>query len=117
MKISSYFDRSEFACQCGCGFDTVDAELIVVLTALREHFNTPVTITSASRCAKHNANVGGSPKSQHLLGRAADIVVKDVSPSEVYDYLDSTYPDQYGMGKYDSFTHIDTRGVKTRWGG
>ncbi|EAS4214514.1 serine/threonine protein kinase, partial [Salmonella enterica] len=25
--ISKYFKRSEFACKCGCGQDTVDAEL------------------------------------------------------------------------------------------
>jgi len=117
MKISPYFDRSEFGCSCGCGFDTVDVELIEVLTDLREHFAAPVKINSSARCEKHNDHVGGSPRSQHRLGRAADIVVKGVSPYAVYTYLNSVYPHHFGMGEYATFTHIDTRGVKARWRG
>ena len=26
------------------------------------------------------------------------------------------YPDKYGIGMYSSFTHIDTRRTKARWG-
>jgi len=115
MKISPYFDRSEFACSCGCGFDTVDAELIEVLTVLRKHFATPVKINSSARCEKHNTSIGGSPRSQHKHGRAADIAVKGATPGDVYTYLDKLYPDQFGLGQYNSFTHIDTRGVKARW--
>ena len=116
MKINTYFDRSEFACSCGCGFDTVDAELIKVLTDVREHFSAAVTINSSARCDNHNAHVGGGDKSQHKYGRAADIVLSGVVPGDVYAYLDQTYPDQFGMGKYNSFTHIDTRNTKARWG-
>ena len=50
MKLNKYFHRSEFACKCGCGFDTVDTELLKVLTRLRVRFNKPVKITSACRC-------------------------------------------------------------------
>ena len=116
MKISPYFDRSEFACSCGCGFDTVDAELIEVLTTLRKHFGTPVKINSSARCEKHNTSIGGSPRSQHKHGRAADIAVTGKTPGEVFSYLDTLYPDQFGLGKYNSFTHIATRGTKARWG-
>ena len=115
MKISPYFDRSEFACSCGCGFDTVDAELIEVLTTLRKHFDAPVKINSSARCEKHNTSIGGSPRSQHKHGRAADIAVTGKTPGDVFAYLDGLYPDQFGLGKYNSFTHIDTRGVKARW--
>ena len=115
MSISPYFDRSEFACSCGCGFDTVDAELIEVLTVLRKHFDAPVNINSSARCETHNSHIGGSPRSQHKRGRAADIVVKGATPGDVYTYLDTLYPSQFGIGKYNSFTHIDTRGIKARW--
>ena len=116
-KLSKHFSRVEFACRCGCGFDTVDVELLEVLTTIRCAFNSPVTITSPCRCEKHNVNIGGSYGSKHKRGIAADIVVKGVTPDEVYKYLDDTYPTSYGIGKYESFTHIDVRHKKARWKG
>lgn len=113
--LARYFSRREFACKCGCGFDTVDAELLEVLTVVREHFDAPVTITSGCRCAEHNAAVGGSPNSQHLLGRAADIVVKGVPAIEVYRYLNLVYQGELGLGRYQTFTHVDTRSTAARW--
>lgn len=107
--ISTHFDRSEFACKCGCGFDTVDIELIDVLERVRSFFNAPVTINSACRCPAHNESVGGSPKSQHLFGRAADIVVSGVNPTTVYSYINGRHPNEFGLGSYDTFTHIDSR--------
>jgi uncharacterized protein YcbK (DUF882 family) len=104
----SFFKRSEFACKCGCGFDTVDYELIEVLNDIRTHFKTPVIINSGCRCEDHNRAVGGSSNSQHLYGRAADIVVLDVAPQEVYDFVDSKYFG-LGLGLYSNWVHIDTR--------
>lgn len=112
--LSEYFDRSEFACKCGCGFDTVDVELLRVLEKVRHHFGQPITITSGCRCSDHNKKVGGTPTSQHLLGRAADISVKNVLPPVVQAHLEGRYKG-YGIGKYNDFTHIDTRGQKARW--
>ena len=71
-QLSQYFKRSEFACKCGCGFDTVDSILLETLEAVRLHFKVPVTITSGCRCLAHNAAVGGAKASQHTLGRASD---------------------------------------------
>ena len=107
--ISVHFNRSEFACSCGCGFDTVDVELIGCLQTLRNHFNSPVTINSACRCPSYNVTVGGALNSQHPLGRAADIVVKKFQPSVVQDYLKVAHPGKFGIGVYDTFTHFDTR--------
>lgn len=115
--ISKYFKRSEFSCRCGCGQDTVDAELLVILEDVREHFGKPVIINSANRCPTHNKKVGGAAKSVHLTGKAADIVVKGVEPSKVHAYLTNKYPDSYGIGKYNTFTHVDSRGYKSRWNG
>jgi len=112
-----HFKRKEFACQCGCGFDTVDYELVKVLDDLREHFNKPVIVTSGCRCFTHNREVGGADGSQHTLGRAADIQVKDVHKDEVSEYLKNKYPDKYGIGQYtyQNIVHIDTRIKKARW--
>ena len=113
--LSYFFSREEFACKCGCGYDTVDAELLKVLEDIRKHFNSPILISSATRCPEHNLNVGGSPTSQHLLGRAADIVVKNTPAKDVYIYLKNKYKGKYGIGSYSNFTHIDTRGSESRW--
>ncbi len=115
MKVSEHFNREEFACKCGCGFDTADIETVEVLEQVRKFFDAPVTISSACRCELHNKREGGSSKSMHLQGRACDIVVKDISPLLVYAYLDGRYKDKYGLGKYDTFTHVDTRPTKARW--
>jgi uncharacterized protein YcbK (DUF882 family) len=118
-KIGSHFDRSEFKCKCGnCDFDTVDAQLITLLEAVRNHFDAPVIINSACRCRAHNSNIGGSPKSQHLYGRAADIVVKGHSPAEVQDVLESFMKGWGGIGSYETFTHVDSRSNgPARWKG
>lgn len=117
MSLWKGFKRKEFACKCGCGFDAVDAELLIVLKELKEHFSgRAVILNCACRCPKHNAKVGGKPKSQHLFGKAADVRVKGILPSIVADYLESKYTDMYGIGRYQTFTHIDVRPNKARWG-
>ena len=113
--LSAHFSRAEFACRCGCGFDVVDAGLLAVLDRVREHFGVPVTINSAARCGDHNLRVGGGSRSQHLLGKAADIVVHGYGPGDVVDILYTLYPDRLGIGRYDSFVHVDSRSKPARW--
>lgn len=113
--ISSYFERKEFACKCGCGFDSIDVETLATLDDIRNHFDKPITINSACRCVEHNASVGGAAKSQHVRGRASDIVVKDIDPATVAAYAETL---DVSVGRYSSFTHIDTRsGIPARWKG
>lgn len=114
-KISAHFSREEFACQCGCGFDTVDAKLLEVLEVIRQHYKCPVKITSGCRCEQHNKNIGGADKSQHVQGRAADIQVACAHPHEVLDLLNKYYPDALGVGEYPRWIHIDSRDQKSRW--
>ena len=114
-KISEYFTRKEFACRCGCGFDTVDAELVALLDRIRGYFQAPVIVSSCCRCEAHNRQVGGTKGSQHLKGRAADFTVTGKTPEEVQRYADLIGVP--GLGFYDSFTHIDTRQGQARWGG
>jgi uncharacterized protein YcbK (DUF882 family) len=119
-KLSKNFSRSEFRCKCEqyCGgtHDFVDAELIYVLEKLRKRFGGKIVdINSGCRCSGHNRDEGGSPNSQHIFGKAADIVVVGIHPDVVADYLEKEYPDRYGIGRYNGRIHIDIRSGKARW--
>ena len=92
----------------------MDALLLEALESIRNHFERPITVTSGCRCDAHNGAVGGSSLSQHKKGRAADIQVSKVSPNDV-----ASLAEELGMsvGRYNTFTHIDSRsGPPARWG-
>lgn len=115
-KLNDYFQRKEFACKCGCGFDAVDVELLGVITAVRQELGKPVTITSACRCPEHNERVGGAKGSQHKLGKAVDFQVKDMTPKQVQDFMDQFLPkDKFGLGYGKTFTHLDVREKAARF--
>tara|TARA_B100002049_G_scaffold235752_1_gene220853 strand:- start:554 stop:913 length:360 start_codon:yes stop_codon:yes gene_type:complete len=116
--LSPHFSRHEFACNCGCGFDTVDVATLDVLEQVRTHFGTPVTITSGCRCADYNRRIGGAVHSQHVVARAADIQAAGVDPDTVHDYIASVLGSTGGLGRYNTFTHVDTRtNGPARWDG
>jgi uncharacterized protein YcbK (DUF882 family) len=94
----------------------MDHETNVVLEDLWEWAGgTWVRINSGCRCPSYNVEIGGSEDSWHMKARAADVVVGGKTPKEVYEYLDERYPNKYGIGSYETFTHIDTRVKKARW--
>jgi uncharacterized protein YcbK (DUF882 family) len=71
----------------------------------------PIIITSGYRCEDHNRECGGKPKSQHMLGSAADITVPGLSADKVHAFIEHNFSNRAkGLGKYPSFTHIDVRG-------
>lgn len=108
-KFAFHFDfsRKEFACKCGCGFDTVDFETLLVVQEVRHFLGRSVTVTSGCRCPEYNKAIGGAKTSQHTKGRAVDLLVEN--PVAVYNYLCARYPNRYGFGLYETFVHIDTR--------
>lgn len=69
---ATYFKDVELACKCGCGY-MPQAELVAKLDSLRLLVGEPIVVTSVARCEKHNRAIGGSPKSAHVRGLAADI--------------------------------------------
>lgn len=113
--LSPHFSRKEFACKCGCGFDTVDTRLLEILEGVRQYYDAQVKILSGCRCLEYNVKIGGSVQSQHMVARAADFIVKDTPATLVQRYLDLTYPDTLGLGSYTTFTHVDSRKGKARW--
>ena len=114
-KLSPNFEREEFACRCGCGFDTVDAELIEMVQAARDELG-PIKINSACRCEVHNRKEGGAENSQHKLGRAADLKPLHTTVDRLWSFLSVNYPEA-GIGRYNTFVHLDSRGYKAKWNG
>lgn len=115
--LSPHFTVWEFCCKhCGTlPAGGIDPDLILLLEDVRAQFGQPVTINSGYRCPTHNASVGGVQDSQHVDGTAADFTVAETSPAKVYSYLDPRHDG--GLGKYSTFTHVDTRGHRARWSG
>ena len=115
MQLSPHFDSNEFACKDGCGFDHPHTELIAKLEKLRELCgHKPLHINSACRCQKHNKAVGGASNSQHVLGKAADVrPPKGMTIEEFAHHAEQA--GFGGIGKYNTFVHVDVREGKARW--
>lgn len=111
--ISPHFDRREFACNCGCGLDTIDADTLMLCEVVRHIEGGPALVSSGHRCETYNRAVGGARDSMHLRGRAADLIV--TKPRFVYDELCRLFPDRFGFGVYETWIHVDSRSVKARW--
>ena len=117
-QLSPSFRVREFGCK-GSDVVLIDEELVVLLQCIREHFGKPLHITSGYRTATHNAAVGGSKSSQHLLGRASDFWVEDTPVASVAAYAETLLPGTGGIGRYPAkgFVHVDVRKAKSRWVG
>ncbi len=123
MQLSKNFSKSEFMCSCGCEMpkevlNNVQ-KLANQLQIIRNKVNVPITINSAYRCPKHNSIIGGAKSSQHLQGKASDIVIEGYSNDDVADLIEELIASgdilQGGLGRYNTFTHYDIRKTKARW--
>ena len=136
MRHTQHFNRLSdrmMVCPC-CGKGELSVATLIVLEVVRVHFGVPVTITSACRCPEYNAleRISGGYKSRHLTAHpdtsgntlvwtdretdAVDITVQGIEPQVVYHFLYTLpYANLLGLGKYNTFTHVDTRGFAARW--
>lgn len=76
------FRIQEFVCRCGCKMpaevrQNIEALVANVLDPLREAYGKPIYVNSGHRCEAYNRKVGGVPRSQHIVGEAADIHCDD----------------------------------------
>lgn len=126
--LSKHFSLSEFSCKCGCGFDSIDIQLIPIAEIVRHHEGgNSIAPSSACRCYEHNETVqkkankkyiSGSSKSKHMpneKGTGIAMDFKSKNPRKLFAFLDSLFPDLYGMGVYSWGVHIDTRIAAARW--
>jgi len=123
MRITENFSLSEFDCKDGSELPTAllpnVLDLADNLQVLRDYLGVPISINSAYRSLEHNRNIKGSKNSQHLLAKAADIVVESKTPEQVANIIKYLISEgkmtQGGLKAYNTFTHYDIRGHKARW--
>jgi len=121
--ISEHLSRHEMACNCGCGFDACDVELIKVVEDCVTHFEKRedkrlvLIVTGPNRCEAHNAKTPGAVKnSPHTKAMAMDFTIKGIDNDDIADYLMAKYHTKYGIGRYVGRTHIDVLpGHARRW--
>ena len=88
--------------------------LALHLDTVRAAFGSAVRLSSVYRAAEYNACVGGVSGSYHKKGRAADCQPLNGDVAGLWKAADMTTPDG-GVGRYNSFVHIDIRGTRARW--
>lgn len=122
MPTSEHFSEGELSCRCcGRGVEKISPRLLELLEELRESIGGPIEISCAYRCPHHNAEVGGVPNSQHVLGTAADVQTPNYehchTPEQLLWYCEQLPFD--GLGLYDWGVHVDVRnggvGSGIRW--
>ena len=101
----NYFKQSEECCPC-CGAGGFLPDFRDKLNKAREIADIPFIINSGFRCPSHNAEVGGSQTSSHMIGFAADIKCTDGwSRYKILDVLIKVGFSRIGIGK--TFIHVD----------
>ena len=121
--MTKNFSKEEFDCNDGSEMPiNIYHNMVKVanqLQALRDYIGKPIQVNSAWRSEEYNASIGGVKNSQHIMGRAADIVIKGMTPIEVSKIIEELISKgdmlQGGLGIYSSFVHYDIRGEKARW--
>lgn len=115
-KVSKHFRLREFASKDGADEVLIDDDLLTLLEAIHsEAGDKAITINSAYRTQSHNQAVGGVWNSQHVQGKAADIVVEGTDPLTVGQIAEYLLGNRGGIGVYQTFTHVDTRTTRSRW--
>lgn len=109
--LSEHFSRNELACKCGCnrigGYPINLKRLLSCLERMTEFAGTKPVITSAYRCAEHNAEVGGVKNSYHCRDMAADLYIPGINLNQIARLARKS--GFTGIGKYvqKGFVHCD----------
>ena len=122
--MTENFKQSEFVCKCGKCKDIpvhlkdniwhLSNELEKIRTALGK----PIIINSGIRCPEHNKRVGGVKNSQHILGKAVDIRVKNMKAKDLYNFIKKlesmklVYIGYMKLYEKEGFVHYDIRDKK-----
>jgi hypothetical protein len=104
------------ACPC-CGRGVPSDRALEMVQGLHEVTGQVFRVNSCCRCVEHNRQVGGSPKSTHLIDERGESNAFDLEPVDRYEgvYEDLAIAAVYdvdlarGVGMYPNHLHIDCR--------
>lgn len=108
-RITENFWSHEFLCKCGrpeCDAVLISDTFVLKLQQVRNIYGYPMFISSGSRCLFWNEHEGGTVKSAHLTGMAADIKV--YSGFRRYELVAAgMIAGITGIGFSERFVHLD----------
>ncbi len=122
--MTENFKQSEFVCKCGkCKDIPAYLEnniwcLSNELEKIRLALGRPIIINSGIRCITHNKKIGGVKNSQHILGKAVDIRVKNMKAKDLYNFITRlesmklVYIGYMQLYEKEGFVHYDIRDKK-----
>jgi hypothetical protein len=122
MLLSKHFELAEFVVSetaARQGIDNQPSDQVIanlsglcekLLEPLRVHLARPVIITSGYRSIELNQLIGGSNTSQHMTGKAADIIVPGITPFDLCTLIESmNLPYGQLINEFGRWTHISLK--------
>lgn len=132
--LTKSFSAAEFRDRSRTGGDVpveykanVEA-LAIQLQMVRDHIGCPMRVLSGWRSVEHNKACGGAERSMHLVAKAADIWVEELSPEDLHgavaDLIRRHAILDGGLGLYPAglrrphgWVHYDLGPAGRRWTG
>jgi len=116
--MTPHFPAHELRCKCGCGLVQFQSGFLDHLELLRTTFGRPMRLTSACRCAEHNAKVSPQAplRSLHIGNRetrpghkgtlAVDVAVAGEDKGDLFAIA---WRHGWSVGWNKTFLHLDRR--------
>ena len=92
----------------------LQALCIFVLEPLREIIKRPLFVSSGFRCKEVNLGIGGSLRSQHQEGKAADIIAPEMTIDELFDMACKFVPYDQIIHEFGRWVHVSYNGDANR---
>lgn len=111
---SAILSWDELACKDGTPYPerwrlTRAVDLSRAFGAVRSAVGLPIVVLSGYRTAAHNASVGGTRHSQHVEGRALDLLPPRGWDATGLAAVVRSVLEIRGVGVYPTFVHMDIR--------
>ena len=129
MQLSTYFSLEELTFSstgARLGIDNTPSQEIIdnlknlaiyVLDPIRILIGVPIHIDSGYRCPELNAAVGGASNSQHLEGKAADMIVPGHTVLNINRIIKNpslNIPFDQLINEYGRWNHVSYNGAQVR---
>jgi zinc D-Ala-D-Ala carboxypeptidase len=116
--MTPHFSTAELQCKCGCGLAQFQTGFLQALETIRTAYGRPMRITSACRCADHNARVSPQAplRSLHIGNKetrpghhgtlAVDVAVTGEDKGDLFAIA---WRHGWSVGWNRGFLHLDRR--------